>query len=379
MNFSTEALALKALREAPIPDFVERDVFKLKAFYVAEFERLTGRTLYPSQTEMFVIETMAYAHSVFGEAAQIAFLKNRAIWAEDVHLEQIGLNVSTPRLGASYASLVVRFTLVSVQPNSVVVPKGTRISGGGDLLFLTNKELVIAAGEAHSDVRAVAADAGAAFNGFTLGAINVLLDPIAHVASVANITESGGGADIEDQERYRLRVVNAFERISKAGPRDGYRELVKGVNAAIVDVAVIKPEPGYIEITPLMLSGVSSDAVDADILAGLDPEKDVPMGDYISIVKARGRVFMPVFTVRIVPGFAAGMAAKIDAVVRDAFERWRLSLGGQVAPSLVISAIKALPNVIDVEVGNFFYTDLAATEFAVLGDVTINLVEALNV
>lgn len=379
MSFSTDALALQALREVPIPDFIERDVFKLKVFYVAEFERLTGRTLYPSQTEMFVIETMAYAHSVFGEAAQLAFLKNRAIWAEGAHLEQIGLNVSTPRLDAQAASCNVRFSLVSVQPNSVVVPKGTRISSGGNLLFFTDVELVIAEGEAHGDVRAVAADVGTAFNEFPLGSINALLDPVAHVATVANITESGGGADIEDQERYRLRVVNAFERISKAGPRDGYKELVKGINSAIVDVAVIKPEPGYIEITPLMLTGVSSDAVDADILAGLDPEKDVPMGDFISIVKAHGRFFSPIFNVRIVPGFAGGMAAKIEAVVDTVFARWRLSLGGQVAPSLVIAAIKALPNVVDVEVENFNYTDLAGTEFAILGNVTVNLVEAPNV
>ncbi len=71
---------IEQLRSSPPPSFLERDPFRLKQFYVEEFERLSGRTLYPAQPEMFTIEILAYAASIFSEAGQTAFLQNRAIW-----------------------------------------------------------------------------------------------------------------------------------------------------------------------------------------------------------------------------------------------------------------------------------------------------------
>ena len=95
MAYEPQTMTLEALRAADVPSFIERDPFALKQFYFAEFENETGRKLYPAQTEMFVIEVMAYAKAIMGEAIQTAFLQNRAIWAQGRHLDEIGANVST--------------------------------------------------------------------------------------------------------------------------------------------------------------------------------------------------------------------------------------------------------------------------------------------
>ena len=381
-SYSPDTLTLEALRSAPVPDFIERDPEALTSFYVTEFERLSGRTLYQGQTEMYVIEVMAYAHSILGEAAQAAFLQNRAIWAVGRHLEEVGANVSTFRLPAHTAASRVRFTLSEPSPVGVLIAAGTRVAPEGeevsDLIFSTIEEVIIPSGQLSGDVDVIAAEPGLRYNDFAPGQISNILDPIAYVSTVENIIASGGGSDQEDDDRYRLRIVNAFERISRAGPREGYVEHVKAVNPAIIDVAVVRPQPGYIEITPLMGDGVSSDAIDRAILDYLDPETIVPMGDYVSIKKASMRTFDVALNVRIF-GASQGLYGQIDLAVRTVFQRWTLTLGSQIAPSAILAAVKALDGVVDVTGPGFDYTDLAATEFAGLGNVTINLVDAPNV
>lgn len=71
MSFEPETLTLDALRALPVPQFIERDPFEIRKFMVAKFEELTNRTLYPAQTEMFVIETMAYAKAVSRKLRQV--------------------------------------------------------------------------------------------------------------------------------------------------------------------------------------------------------------------------------------------------------------------------------------------------------------------
>ncbi len=49
------------------------------------------------------------------------------------------------------------------------------------------------------------------------------------------------------------------------------------MNPEIVDVEVIRPEPGYIDIYPLMKMGLPSAELKWDILDYLDPETLRPM------------------------------------------------------------------------------------------------------
>jgi len=383
-TYEPDTLTLDALRSQSEPDFVTRDPFALKAFYVAKFEELTGRTLFPAQTEMFMIEVMAYAHSIFGEAAQAAFLQNRAIWAEGRHLEEVGANVSTFRIPALYARAQVRFTLAPARAVSSVIPAGTRVvAGQAALFFATAFDLIIPAGAASGDVEVIAEVAGVGHNDLAPGQISAVVSGLDFPATVSNIQESNGGAEAELDDPFRLRIVNALERVSKAGPREGYVENVKAVSAAIVDVAVIRPQPGYITITPLMAAdgqgAVSDDVVDGLVLAALDAETTVPMGDYVSILRATPVPFDVVMTLKIEPGTGDGLQAQAASAIRLRFGDWSLALGAQVAPSALVEAVRAIPGVIGVDGPGFDFTDLPATHFASLGEVTINIVETPNV
>lgn len=354
------------------PVFFERDPAALKALLKARFEAISGRTLYPAQTEMFLIEVAAYALSVLHDAAQDAAEQNTAVFARGIHLENRGTNVSTFRLQAQPAKTTIRFQLSGVRLLDTAIPAGTRVSAGSAVTFATDAGLVIPAGMLAGEVTATAAVSGASWNGLSVGAVSDILDPVAYVSSAANITEVSGGTDIEDEERFRLRVVNALFTIAKTGPRNGYREHVLAVDPEIVDVAVVRPEPGKVNIYPLMKTGLPSAELKEAVLAYLDPEALRPMGDDVAVLSPVPVDFSMVLTVRcaqVVPGLKSACEARAAA----AFARYTQALGSQVAPSVITSAVKALPGVTDVSLAGFTFADLADHQFARLVSVAANI------
>lgn len=361
------------LRAAGAPKFFERDPEAWKTKLKTAFEAESGRTLYPAQTEMFLIETAAYALSLLGEACQTGVEQNTVVFAEGVHLENRAANVSTFRLLAQRAATTLEFRLSEPRLLDTAIPKGTRVAAGTAITFATDADLVIPAGMDAASIAATAEAPGARWNGLGLGKVTEILDPIAYVVSAGNITDISGGADIEDKERFRGRAANALYKISKAGPGAGYREYVKDVHPDIVDVAVIKPEPGYIEIYPLMKGGLLPSAeLKAEILEYLDPDLRRPMGDYVSIHDPEAVIFNPVINIRVAEA-SFDLEARAETAVAGVFEGWRDQLGQQIARADITVAVRKLPTVIEVDTTGFAFTDLQRHQFARLGTVTVNV------
>ncbi|PYE87387.1 baseplate J/gp47 family protein [Phyllobacterium leguminum] len=369
---------IEQLRANGAPQFFERDPAKLKALFKQEFERVSGRTLYPAQTEMFLIETAAYSLSILNEAAQTATEQNTAVFAEGVHLENRGSNVSTFRLLAQRAKTELRFELNQVRLVDVVIPRGTRVASGSAVIFATDADLIIPAGMLAATVRGTAETPGAAFNGLGVGAVADLLDPIAYVTSVRNVSIVEGGTDDEDLERFRLRVVNALYTIAKTGPRNGYREHVMAVDPEIVDVEPVRPEPGFINIYPLTRTGQPSQALKDAILAYLDPDTLRPMGDDVTVHDPVRIGFRFTLIVRSLEA-VAGLDATARAAAETAFFPWTQELGAQIAPSAIIAAVKTIPGVTDVAIGGLDFTDLPKTHYAGLDELIVKLEVKANV
>lgn len=367
---------LQELRANGTPDFFDRDPAVLKSRFKAKFEEVSGRTLYPAQTEMFLIEVAAYALSLLGEAAQTGVLQNTVVFSEGVHLENRAANVSTYKLLAQPATTTLEFRLSTVRLLDTPIAAGTRVGAGSAVTFATNRSLVIPAGMVAASVTATATEAGATWNGLGIGAVNDLLDPIPFVTSVSNVTDVTGGTDIEEEERFRLRAANALFTIAKTGPRNGYREHVMAVNPEIVDVAVIRPEPGRINIHPLMRTGVPSAELKDAVAAYLDPETLRPMGDDVFVLDPVRQGFTFTLTVRCVAA-VPGLKAAAEAAATAAFAPWTQELGAQIAPSVITTAVKALAGVTDVGT-DLAFTDLPATHYAGIDSVTANVVVVPN-
>jgi phage-related baseplate assembly protein len=364
--------SLDALKAMPRPLLFTKETDELVARYKAWFEQRSGRTLYPMQVEMLLIETLSFAMAMLGAEAQMVVEQHLVAFAQEAHLDLLGGNRSTPRLPASFARCFLRFTPKMAFATDKIIPANTRVATqAGDIVFLTVKQVLLPA-NGEVIVEATAETAGSAANGFAPESLTTLLDILPNIA-VTNTTQSEGGAEVEQDDPYRLRLANAFERISKAGPREAYREEVMRVSPAILDCAVVRPKPCYIDLYVLTNTGNAGDALKAQVRQALDEETARPLGDEVTLKDCAPFTLSPTLLIRV-RGGASVIEPLAYAKARAVIAEWEGRLGAELAPSDLIDAVKLVAGVIDCEVSNFTYMHLAPSFYAKLGTLTLNMV-----
>lgn len=362
--------SLDSLAAVPVPSLFTRDPDVLKARYVAWFEGQTNRTLYPAQVEMLLIEALAYAMSLLAEEGQIAAEEHLVVKATRAGLVALGANRSTPPLPAATARTTIRFSIAVARPANVLVDAGSRVSAdAGGLIFTTLAPAVIVAGALFADAPAEADQAGAIGNGYLPGQITTMLDPVAGV-SAANTVTTEGGADPEEAELYRLRVANAFDRVSPGGGLGWYTETAIGVSSAIIDVAVIRPQPCYVDIYPLTAAGAAGLALRDQVKAVFNTSEalEIRFGDEVTVKAAIAVPIAPVLTIRL-RGQTAGANAIAASAANAVLRGWKERLGAAVAPSEIEDKAKTALraggfHVVDAEVSAMPFDQLAENEFA---------------
>ncbi|WP_457798079.1 baseplate J/gp47 family protein [Methylocystis sp. S23] len=358
---------LDMLRALPAPELFERDPKVLEQSLIAWFEAATGRTLYPMQIETLLIGTVAYLWSLMAEEARIAHMQRYAALADEPWLAQLGAQpgIETPRLDAVAATAMARFSRTQLGA-AVVIPTGTRVSAGSDTtVFLTVAEATIGAGVYSVDVLVRCATPGSAANGLTTGKISAIVDAVAGVETVANVTTSAGGVDRESVDAYRLRLCNALEKASTRGQRRGYVEHVMAYTGAIIAVAAVRPQPCYVDIYPLTATGPAGPALRAQIeehLYDLQENELLPMGDLVTVKPPEP--YLPEF--RLVVYATAdriGTRVAAEAAARDVLRGWGSRLGGEVLPQVVREAAKSASGASNVESVSLKYRRLQPWEF----------------
>lgn len=363
--------SLESLAAVEVPSLFTRDPDVLKARYVAWFEGQTNRTLYPAQVEMLLIEALAYAMSLVAEEAQIAAEEHLVVRASRAGLVALGPNRSTPPLPAATAQTVIRFSIAAARAANVLVDAGSRVSAdAGGLIFTTLAPAVIAAGSLFAEVPAQAEEAGAIGNGYLPGQIATMLDPVAGVTA-ANSVASEGGADPEEAELYRLRIANAFDRVSPGGGLGWYTETAIGVSSAIIDVAVIRPAPCYVDIYLLTLAGAAGAALRDQVKAAFNTREalEIRFGDEVTVRAAVAVPISPVLTIRL-RGRTAGANGVAASAANMVLTGWSRRLAAAVAPSEIEDEAKTALraggfHVVDTEVGAMPFDQLAENEFVV--------------
>lgn len=370
---SPSTYSLETLSSTPAPQIYETDPIKIRDRMIDYFEKCTGRKLYNAQVEMYLIETWAYGLSLAGQEAQAQALDYLVAYAGESGLTQLAANRWTPRLKAAKASVILTFSLTAQRNQNVLIPANTRVRvGNGNDVFLTQNDATIEAGQISVDVLALAEVAGARPNNLQSGSVTSLLDPVAGVA-VTNKSAPDGGADIEPLEAWRLRIANAPERISRAGPAEAYRETVMGVSSQIVDCAIVRPQPCFIDIYVLTAEGSAKDGLKQQVFSALDPETIRPLGDQVAMKDCEALTCAPHIVIRC--RSSAGVVEKEARILVDSVKSvWRERLGGNIAPSDLADPIKHIAGVIDVDVQGLPFVSLQPWQFMAETNVTIEMV-----
>ena len=236
-------------------------VEEIQAYYIKamqeKYKELTGRELVMGESEP--VRLIAYANCLI--LYQIAQYADRAgkmsllKYSYGDYLENIGALKGVERLQAGKAMTTLRFTLSDARPGVIVIPKGTRVTAANGIYFETGENLEIAAGEMSGEVNAECKEPGTAGNGYIEGMLNIIVDPVAYVEKVENITVTQGGADRENDRNLAERIYLMPSSWSVAGPDDAYIYWTKTFDAAIGDVRVHSDVPGEVEIRFMMQNG----------------------------------------------------------------------------------------------------------------------------
>lgn len=333
------------LKGLPEIVFVDADASKVESYILSEYESITGRTLAKGDPVRLLLLTIAAVIILLLNKINETGKQNLLRYAAGDNLDHLGALVGVERIPATAAVTTMRITLSAVLGTVTVIPGGTRFTAGDNVFFTLAAPVIIAAGELSGEGKAVCLDVGTKGNGYIAGQLKTLVDPVPYVDSVANITTSEGGTELEDDESYREAIRTAPEKYSVAGPQGAYEYFAKRTSASIIDISVWSPTPGTVEVRALLDGGEAPGQELLEQLTKALNDKSVrPLTDKV-VVKAPDYVDYDLDVSFFIDRSDAAEATQIIEQINTAiaeFTAWQQGrIGRDINPSRLIADMMA--------------------------------------
>lgn len=373
---------------AQAPEFIDRDLQVIIDEMIADYEQRTGRVLQPAQVERLLINAFAYREMLLREKVQFAATQNLVDFAQAPMLDYLGALVGVSRLAASSATVTIQFTLVAGH-GGVTIPQGTRVATtDGQAVFLVDEDAIVAPGVNTVSVTASNITEGDGGNGYTIGTVTNILDPLPFLSAATNTDISGGGSAQESDDILRERIKLAPASFSNAGSRGAYKFFALSASPSVIDVEVLGPgdeptypvDPGNVHIFPLMDDGSETPTtVLNEVNAAVNSEKVRPLTDTVSVFAPTRidydlEVNVTIFTDAVSGDVQSNIEEALNAFVLEK----RQKLGRDIMQSRIIAA-SMIQGVYNVEVVSPA-SDLiiTPTEFGFCNSVTVNIIDSTN-
>ena len=222
-------------------NFIETSADEIVGEVLEQLENGVAEPLYPGdERRIFGDALAAVIVSVFNSVND-ACRQKMLRYARGEVLDALGENRDVKRLDPTHATTTLRFSISSAVASNIVIPAGLRVSSDFNRYFLTDSTVVLYAGALSADVTATAERGGSDYNGIAPGEIASIVDisEAALIDSVANLTETEGGGDIESDDAYRERIREAENKLSTAGPAKAYKYWALSANSLVSDAVVL--------------------------------------------------------------------------------------------------------------------------------------------
>jgi phage-related baseplate assembly protein len=334
------------------PNYIERNPETIVNDIVGLYETSTGKKLYPAQPERIMTDVLAYREVLKRVAFQEAAKQNLVQYASGAILEHLGRFFAVERLPARKATTTLRFTADNdARPAAILIPANTQVrSRDTKVAFVTLADVVLELTDTSKDVEAEALIAGSAANDYAPGEITEPLTTIAFLESVTNVTLTERGANVENDEALRNRVIAAPESFSVAGSKRAYQFWALSAHPAIIDVAVESRVPGTVQVYPLTQGGTPSQQVLDDVAAVLSDETVRPLCDTVQVfapVVKNFTIAARVTLLQTVPAIETRLAILEKLNEYTAILRQRL--GRDIVPAQIIARIQQVAGVYNVQ------------------------------
>lgn len=372
--------------ERTYPDikFLETDTEIIESNMIALYEYLVQQTpgrehykCYPGSPERVFIAWMAAIVVQQRILIEDTAKKNVPRYAEGEYLDSLAeLFKDIERLPATPAVATFRCYISEAQPQSVIVPQGTRVTFDGNITFETTEELEIKAGQTYGDVTGQCQTPGTVGNNLAPGQVKEIVDVYDYYLKVENTTTTTGGAEEENDADYYERMRESMESFSTAGPVNSYIYHAKSVSAAVADVAATSPEPGEVDVRVLLQDSTQpTETVLKQIKEALNADDVRPLTDVVTVSAPEAVEFeidLTFYTQRK----SQASSSVIEEDAREAVENyisWQTSkMGRDINPSYLIQQLMGA-GVKRVEVRKPVFTTIEETKVATLKRSTMNV------
>lgn len=326
----------------PATEFLTTDATKIESEIITKYESLTGRTLAAGDPVRLFLLSIADILIQQRTAINTAAQQNLLSYAQGQYLDALGAYLSVERLAESHAKTTIRFTLSEALANVYSIPAGFEVTNGV-VTFATDEVLEIPIGELSGEVTATCTTSGAVDNDYLAGQIGTIVTPMTFLASASNITITTGGADAESDAEYAERIRLAPNSFSVAGPTKAYIYHAKSVSSAVIDVSVVSPTPGVVNVYPLLEGGtLPSSEVLQQISDHLSSDDIRPLTDDVKVLSPTAHAYDITLHYWILEEDKTKSQA-IQKAVEEAVERYRLwqqsKIGRDIVPSKLIAAV----------------------------------------
>lgn len=341
---------MNAIKSLPDISFIDnKDIDQVRQEMVADYESFiseaTGQTVTLERSSVHRMELYAAAAQIYQAMQYIDRQGKQSIlkYSYSDFLDNLAIFKGVTRNPATPATTTLRFTLSAERDTATGIPQGTRVSTAGAIYFATDVYAEIPAGSTTVDVPATCTVAGTDGNGFAVGELATIVDPIPYVASVTNTTATEGGAEIESDDDLAERVFLAPGAYSTAGPEDGYLYHAKAYSAAIGDVvATSNQAAGTVDIVFIMADGSTPGEEMIEGLEGYLQGKTIrPMTDLVRVAAPQEVTYTINLTYYINRSDSA-KAVTIQAAVAQAvadYQTWQRAIGRDINPSQLVRMV----------------------------------------
>jgi phage-related baseplate assembly protein len=261
------------------------------------------------------------------------------------------------RLQPSQAECSLTFSLAAVSAVDVTVPSGTSASTvDGTLVYSTLEDCVIPAGSLFNSTLAQCTTPGKIGNGPSLNQVSVLQNwSQPYVVTVFNETVPSGGADLETDDHYRIRLYKLPKGLSTCGTKESYEFYALSANPSIAMVSVYSDAgiSGTVIITPLMDGGVIPTDIElGQVQAATSGDNNRPLADQVIVavpVPHAYRVQVSACLPLILSGQESALLSNGYAAISAYIANETNSLGGYIDPTPLATALSNI-GFIDVDV-----------------------------
>jgi uncharacterized phage protein gp47/JayE len=280
-----------------------------------------------------------------------------------IYLDYWGELLDVPRKDAAAALGEVTFT--NTTSEAVLVGTNTQVAAESDdpdeepLAYLTTTDVTLDPAESGT-VPVVAADSGTQYN-VAEDAVVLMLSPVPGIV-LTNEDAISGGADVEEDEPYKRRLLLEFSSARGGGTADDY--LATGLARPNVGHVVVEPRWAGAGTVRLVLrdpqnNPLSTPALEAEqdfwdpVGAPGDGEGEAPINHVVTVATVALLNVVVAATVKLLAGFSldgAGATENVSDSVIAAIRGYidTLDPGEDVQRNRVMSAIIEVPGVHDV-------------------------------